>query len=95
MKWLRNLLDKVSPLFEKDGKLEVLYPLYEATDTILFSTDEKTESGPHIRDSIDIKRVMILVVISLVPCYIFGALNIGYQESLTFGIPSDLSLIHI
>ena len=89
MKWLRNLLDKVSPFFEKDGKLEALYPLFEATDTILFSTDEKTESGPHIRDSIDIKRVMILVVISLVPCYIFGALNVGYQESLTYGIPSD------
>lgn len=89
MKWLRNLLDKVSPFFEKGGKLEALYPLFEATDTILFSTDEKTESGPHIRDSIDIKRVMILVVISLVPCYIFGALNVGYQESLTYGIPSD------
>ena len=56
MKWLRNLLDKVAPLFEKDGKLEALHPLYEATDTILFSTDEKTHSGPHIKDSIDIKK---------------------------------------
>jgi len=89
MQWLRDLLDKVAPLFEKNGKLEILHPLYEATDTILFSTDEKTESGPHIRDNIDIKRVMILVVVSLVPCYIFGALNIGYQESLTFGLSSD------
>ena len=84
MQWLRNILDQIAPMFEKDGKLEKLQPLYEATDTILFSTDEKTKSGPHIRDSIDIKRVMILVVIALIPCYFFGALNIGYQESLTF-----------
>tara|TARA_B110000914_G_scaffold43146_1_gene36464 strand:- start:771 stop:1970 length:1200 start_codon:yes stop_codon:yes gene_type:complete len=85
MQWLRNILDQIAPLFDKDGKLEKLQPLYEATDTILFSTDERTHSGPHIRDSIDIKRVMILVVIALIPCYLFGAFNTGYQESLTFG----------
>ena len=65
MSWLRNILDNFAPNFEKGGKLERFYPLFEATDTILFSTDERTESGPHIRDSGDIKRVMILVVISL------------------------------
>jgi len=85
MRWLRNLLDKVSPQFEKGGKLEKLGPVFEATDTILFSTDERTESGPHIRDSVDIKRIMILVVIALIPCYIFGAINVGYQKALTFG----------
>ena len=85
MQWLRNILDQIAPLFDKDGKLEKLQPLYEATDTILFSTDERTHSGPHIRDSIDIKRVMILVVIALITCYLFGAFNTGYQESLTFG----------
>ena len=84
MQWLRNILDNLAPMFEKNGKLEKFHPLFEATDTILFSTDERTQSGPHIRDSIDIKRVMILVVLSLIPCYIFGAINIGYQESLTF-----------
>tara|TARA_B110000438_G_C15725633_1_gene611880 strand:- start:17 stop:1204 length:1188 start_codon:yes stop_codon:yes gene_type:complete len=89
MNWLRKFLDNIEPNFKKGGKLEKLYPLYEATDTILFSTDEKTESGPHIRDSVDIKRVMILVVISLIPCYIFGALNIGYQEALTYGFDSS------
>jgi Na+-transporting NADH:ubiquinone oxidoreductase subunit B len=89
MNWLRKILDNLEPNFKKGGKLEKLYPLYEATDTILFSTDERTNSGPHIRDSVDIKRVMILVVISLIPCYIFGALNIGYQESLTFGLENS------
>ncbi len=88
MNWLRKFLDNIEPNFKKGGKLEKLYPLYEATDTILFSTDEKTDSGPHIRDSVDIKRVMILVVIALIPCYIFGALNIGYQEALTYGFDS-------
>jgi len=89
MNWLRKILDNLEPNFKKGGKLEKLYPLYEATDTILFSTDERTNSGPHIRDSVDIKRVMILVVISLIPCYIFGALNIGYQESLTYGLENS------
>ena len=84
MKLLRNILDKAAPSFQKGGKLEMLHPVFEATDTILFSTDERTSTGPHIRDSVDIKRVMILVVISLLPCYIFGAINIGYQKSLTF-----------
>ena len=68
----------------------MLHPVFEATDTILFSTDERTSTGPHIRDSVDIKRVMILVVISLLPCYIFGAINIGYQKSLTFNQTSTL-----
>ena len=85
MKSLRNLLDKVAPTFEKGGKLEKFYPIFEATDTILFSTDERTHSGPHIRDSIDVKRVMILVVVSLIPCYIFGAMNVGYQMALALG----------
>ena len=67
----------------------MLHPVFEATDTILFSTDERTSSGPHIRDSVDIKRVMILVVISLLPCYIFGAINIGYQKSITFPVTLD------
>ena len=91
MKLIRNLLDKVSPTFKEGGSLERLYPIFEATDTILFSTDERTKSGPHIRDSIDIKRVMILVVLSLIPCYIFGAINIGYQKSLTFGLTTTWS----
>jgi len=79
-------LNKAKPHFEKGGKFERLYPVFEATDTILFSTDEITESGPHIRDSIDTKRIMILVVISLLPLYVFGALNVGFQNALALGI---------
>ena len=86
MKWLLDYLLKIKPNFDEGQKLNWLYPLYEATETILFSTDAKTKSAPHIRDSIDIKRVMILVVIALIPCYIFGAINVGYQNSLAFGL---------
>ncbi len=85
MKLIRKMLDKVKPHFQDGGALVKLAPIYEATDTILFSTDEQTESGPHIRDHIDIKRVMILVVIALIPCYIFGAFNVGYQSTLLTG----------
>ena len=83
---LKKVLDKYRENFEEGGKLERLYPIYEATDTILFSTNEVTENGPHIRDSIDTKRVMILVVISLLPLYVFGAMNIGFQNSIAIGI---------
>ncbi len=83
MKIIRSILDKIEPVFTKGGLLEKLHPVYDATDTILFSTNEKTESGPHIRDSIDNKRVMILVVIALLPLYIFGAINIGFQAAGT------------
>ena len=86
LRFLYNTLNKAKPHFEKGGKFERLYPIFEATDTILFSTDEITESGPHIRDSIDTKRIMILVVISLLPLYVFGALNVGFQNALALGI---------
>ena len=86
MKWLLDYLLKIKPNFDEGQKLNWLYPLYEATETILFSTDAKTKSAPHIRDSIDIKRVMILVVIALIPCYVFGAINVGYQNALSFGL---------
>ena len=90
MKWLRDILDKIAPTFKADGKLEKLFPIFEATDTILFSTDERTHSGPHIRDSVDVKRVMILVVIALIPCYIFGAMNVGYQMAMALGQSSTM-----
>jgi Na+-transporting NADH:ubiquinone oxidoreductase subunit B len=86
MKFLRKILDNLEPNFTKGGPLEKFHAVYNATDTILFSTDDKTESGPHIRDSIDNKRIMILVVVALLPCYIFGAINIGYQSSQFSGI---------
>ncbi len=80
MKLLRNTLDKVEPLFEKGGKLEKLYPVYEAADTFLYTPGHRTASGPHVRDGIDLKRMMIMVVIALIPCTLFGMWNVGFQH---------------
>ncbi|MBT3299803.1 MAG: NADH:ubiquinone reductase (Na(+)-transporting) subunit B [Candidatus Marinimicrobia bacterium] len=82
MKSLRNIMNKIAPVFEEKGKLEKLYPLWEAIDVGIFNSNKKTNIGPHIRDSVDIKRVMIMVVFALLPLYIFGAINIGVQSGI-------------
>ncbi len=78
---LRKILDSLEPTF-KDGKLKMLYPFYEAADTFLYTPGERTESGPHVRDGIDLKRAMMAVVIALTPCLLFGLWNTGYQSML-------------
>lgn len=88
MKPIRKILDKVKPNFEKGGKLEKFYPAFNAFETFLFVPEHTAPSqGAHIRDAIDLKRTMILVVISLVPCLLFGIWNTGYQHYLSIGIP--------
>ena len=83
---LRSLLDKVKPLFHIDGKYEKFYPLYDALDTFLYTPDTVTKNGPHIRDSVDLKRSMIFVVIAMLPAILFGIFNVGYQEDPTRSI---------
>lgn len=82
---LRKLIQNIEPKFMDGGLFQKFYPIFEATESFLFSTSKKTTSGPHIRDSVDIKRVMILVVLALIPCYIFGAINIGVQSGIALG----------
>ena len=65
MKFIRDQHDKVAPLLEKGGKLEKLYPVWEAHDTLLFTPGEVTKGTTHIRDGLDLKRMMITVVIAL------------------------------
>ncbi|MDP6570173.1 MAG: NADH:ubiquinone reductase (Na(+)-transporting) subunit B [Candidatus Marinimicrobia bacterium] len=79
MKILRNILDKIEPHFLGNGKYHKLYPLYEMADTFLFTPSDKTKNGPHVRDAIDIKRVMSFVVIAMLPALLFGIYNIGRQ----------------
>jgi len=87
LKPLRKLLDKIKPPFEKGGKLEKFYPAFNAFETFLFVPDHTAPSrGAHIRDAIDLKRTMILVVLSLVPCLLFGMWNVGYQHHQALGI---------
>ncbi|HMP80633.1 MAG TPA: NADH:ubiquinone reductase (Na(+)-transporting) subunit B [Pirellulaceae bacterium] len=76
---LRKLLDRVAPLFHKGGKYERLYPLYEAKDTFLYTTGEVTHGKTHVRDAIDTKRMMSMVIVALIPCIIMACYNTGYQ----------------
>ena len=85
MKILKNILESVKPHFQKGGKLEKMYPAYDAFETFLFVPDHTTHNGSHIRDAIDLKRTMAFVVLSLLPCIIFGLWNIGDQYHLAVG----------
>ncbi|QDH79272.1 NADH:ubiquinone reductase (Na(+)-transporting) subunit B [Echinicola soli] len=86
MKFLRDLLDKQKPLFQKGGKFENLYYLYEAGETFMFSPNHTTGiKGAQVKDAIDLKRMMITVVIALLPCLLFGIYNVGEQHYLAVG----------
>ncbi|WP_096086482.1 NADH:ubiquinone reductase (Na(+)-transporting) subunit B [Agaribacterium haliotis] len=81
MKFLRNQFDKLEPHFVKGGKFESWYALYEAIDTGLFQPNEKTASTAHVRDGIDLKRIMITVWACTFPAMIFGMYNLGLQSN--------------
>lgn len=82
MRALRRLLDEIEPLFAKGGPLERFAALYEATDTFLFTPRDVTHGSPHVRDAIDVKRVMTSVVLAVLPCALFGMYNVGHQANL-------------
>lgn len=81
MKPLRSLLDRVHPLFAKGGKLERWYPIYEGLDTFLYTPGETTGGPSHVRDSMDLKRMMITVVVALTPAIFMAFYNTGYQAN--------------
>jgi Na+-transporting NADH:ubiquinone oxidoreductase subunit B len=81
MKPLRRFLDNLHPLFDKRGKLEKLYPLYEAVDSFLYTPGTVTRGPAHVRDGLDLKRTMITVVVALVPCIAMAVWNTGYQAN--------------
>lgn len=90
MKPLRDLLDKQAEQFEEGQKLEKLYPFYEAADTFLYTPGEVTHADSHVRDGMDLKRMMITVVLALQPCILMALYNTGLQASLAYesmGIP--------
>ena len=79
MSFLRRTLNKIKPHFSEGGRLEKLYPAYDAFETFLFVPNHTTSSKCHVRDSIDLKRTMGTIILALIPCLIFGCYNIGYQ----------------
>ena len=78
---MREFLDKMHPLFAKGGKFEKYYAVYEMVDTFFYSPGDLTRGAPHVKDGIDLKRVMIYVWLAVLPCAAFGAWNIGYQAN--------------
>ncbi|MCG8697838.1 MAG: NADH:ubiquinone reductase (Na(+)-transporting) subunit B [Bacteroidales bacterium] len=85
MKSLRERIDKIKPHFEKGGKFEKLHSVFDGFETFLFVSNKVTTKGSHIRDHIDMKRTMILVVVALIPALLFGIWNTGYQHFLATG----------
>lgn len=90
MKLFRNLLDSVKPAFSEGGKLEKLFPVYDALDTFLFVPGHATSKGAHIRDGIDMKRTMFMVIIAMTPCLLFGMWNLGHQHFAALGQFTEL-----
>jgi len=89
MKPVRRFLDALRPTFDKGGKLERLYPLYEAADTFLYAPGEVTSGPSHVRDGMNLKRMMITVVVALLPCVVMAMVNTGYQANRAM---ADLAL---
>ncbi len=88
---LRSILDSAAPHFEKGGRFEKMYPLYEALDTGLYSPPNVTNNTSHVRDGIDLKRIMITVWVCTFPAMFFGMYNLGLQANLA--IAGDATLI--
>ena len=87
---LRAFLDKIEHNFEKGGKYEKWYALYEAADTIFYRPSSVTKTTAHVRDGIDLKRIMITVWLCAFPAMFFGMWNIGYQDNVIFQANPDL-----
>lgn len=85
MKSIRNFLDRVKPQFEKGGKFAKFQSTFDAFETFLFVPNKVTHAGSHIRDAIDMKRTMTVVIIALIPSLLFGIYNVGYQHYLSHG----------
>lgn len=90
MKALRNYIDKIKPNVEKGGKFHYLHSTFEAFETFLFVPKTVTKKGSHIRDAIDLKRTMFMVVVALIPAFLFGTWNVGYQHNLSIGAEADI-----
>ena len=79
---LRKIVDNLKPTFSKGGKLSFLASTFDAFETFLFVPDTTTTRGSHIRDCNDMKRTMIVVVLALLPAFLFGCYNTGSQVGL-------------
>lgn len=91
MNGLKKMIYNLRPNFEEGGKMEKLHWVYEGMETFLFTPDNATKNGAHIRDAIDLKRTMFMVIMALVPCLLFGMWNVGHQHFLMLGQFTEVS----
>ena len=82
---LRKFIDKIKPNFEEGGKLYCFHSFFDAMETFFYVPNKVTINGAHVRDAVDMKRNMIYVLIALIPCFLFGTWNIGFQHFLSHG----------
>ena len=87
---LRKFIDKIKPNFEEGGKLYCFHSFFDAMETFFYVPNKVTLNGAHVRDAVDMKRNMIYVLIALIPCFLFGTWNIGYQHFLSHGVEATL-----
>ena len=87
---LRKFIDKIKPNFEEGGKLYCFHSFFDAMETFFYVPNKVTINGAHVRDAVDMKRNMIYVLIALIPCFLFGTWNIGYQHFLSLGETATL-----
>lgn len=85
MKFLRKQLDRIKPHFHEGGRFSRFRSVFEGFETFIFVPDTITTKGAHIRDYIDLKRSMFIVVVALIPALLFGCYNIGLQHFRAFG----------
>lgn len=91
MKGLKNFIDnQLKPPFEEGGKLHKYWPLIDSLDTFAFVPGHVTKKGSHIRDGIDMKRTMFIVVLALIPALLFGIYNTGFQHFMAIGQDATL-----
>lgn len=95
MNFLRNFLDKKKPMFEKGGKFSKFHSVFTGFESFLFVPNHTTSSGAHIRDAVDLKRTMIIVVMALVPALLFGIYNVGYQHFNAVGTLADTGFFEL
>lgn len=89
MSILRDFLDRQEKHFLKGGKLAVFFSLYQAVDSFLYTSGEVTSQASHVRDALELKRVMIMVVYSLVPAVLMALYNTGLQANLVPGAGAE------
>ncbi len=85
MNSLRKKIDKIKPNFVKGGKFEKLQSVFEGIESFIFVPNKVTFRGSHIRDAMDLKRTMTVVIIALLPALLFGAYNVGFQHFRSLG----------